>query len=238
VGLNRTLLVGLSAVTLALAGCGPSLSTGPSETAGPPLPPPILDEPAGTSHSEVAVLAGGCFWGVQGVYEHVVGVSQAVSGYAGGSQETAEYELVSRGATGHAESVQVAFDPQQISYGRVLQIYFSVVHDPTQLNRQGPDIGTQYRSTIFPTSEEQARVAQAYIEQLQRAAVFSAPIVTSIEANKTFYPAEAYHQDYLVNNPSSFYIQVNDLPKIANLKKAWSDVYRETPVLVGAAPRA
>ena len=233
--LNRTLLVGLGAAIFALVGCGQLPSNEVTINAVPAVPPPALDEPAGTSSSEVAVLAGGCFWGVQGVFEHVIGVSQAVSGYTGGSQTNADYELVSSGTTGHAESVQITFDPQQISYGRLLQIYFSVVHDPTELNRQGPDVGSQYRSTIFPTSEEQTRVAQAYIDQLKQASVFPAPIVTSIEANKTFYPAETYHQDFLFKNPSNLYIEVNDLPKIENLKKTRPDVYRETPVLVESA---
>ena len=181
---------------------------------------------------EVAVLAGGCFWGVQGLFQHVTGVTRAVSGYAGGSQATAEYETISTGTTGHAESVQITVDPQKISYGHVLQIYFSVAHDPTELNRQGPDVGTQYRSAIFPTTAEQARIAQAYIDQLERAAVFKAPIVTRIEPAQTFYPAEDYHQDYLTRNPTSPYIVINDLPKIENLKRTEPDVYRADPVLV------
>jgi len=231
--LNRIQLVGLGAALCVLTACGQLLPTGATHNVVA-APAPTLDEPAGTSHLEVAVLAGGCFWGVQGVFEHVIGVSQAISGYAGGSEATADYELVSGGATGHAESVQITFDPQQISYGRLLQIYFSVVHDPTQLNRQGPDVGSQYRSTIFPTSEEQARVAQAYIDQLQQAAIFSAPIVTSIEVNREFYPAETYHQDFLVKNPSNPYIEANDLPKIENLKKMQPSEYRDTPVQVDA----
>jgi peptide-methionine (S)-S-oxide reductase len=233
--MNRILLVGLGAALLALAGCGQLLSNTASNIPVLAVPPPTLDEPAGASSPEVAVLAGGCFWGVQAVFEHVTGVSQVISGYTGGSQSTAQYELVSSGTTGHAESVQITFDPQQISYGRLLQIYFSVVHDPTELNRQGPDVGTEYRSTIFATSDEQARVARAYIDQLQKAAVFSAPIVTTIESNKAFYPAETYHQDFLVKNPSNLYIQTNDLPKVENLKKARPDVYREPPVLVDSA---
>jgi peptide-methionine (S)-S-oxide reductase len=233
--LNRILLVGVGAAICVATACGQLSANGPTNTAVATVPPPTIDQPAGTSHSEVAVLAGGCFWGVQGVFEHVTGVSRAMSGYAGGTQATADYELVSGGATGHAESVQITFDPQQISYGRLLQIYFSVAHDPTQLNRQGPDVGTQYRSTIFPTSDEQARVAQAYIDQLQQAATFSAPIVTTIEMNRPFYPAETYHQDFLVKNPSNPYIEVNDLPKIESLKKVQPDVYRDAPVLVDAA---
>jgi peptide-methionine (S)-S-oxide reductase len=202
-----------------------------SSEADTALPAPELDE-VGGGQTEVAVLAGGCFWGVQAVYQHVDGVTQAVSGYAGGSQATADYESVSGGRTGHAEAVQIAFDPRQISYGRLLQIYFSVAHDPTQLNRQGPDIGTQYRSAIFPTSSDQERVALAYIDQLQQAAVFRSPIVTRIELNRTFYPAEDYHQDYLTRNPSSPYIVFNDLPKIDRLKRLQPDVYRAEPVLV------
>jgi peptide-methionine (S)-S-oxide reductase len=234
-GMNRTLLIGLGAALLVSLGCGQPLSTAASNNVVA-VPLPVLDEPAGTSSREVAVLAGGCFWGVQGVFEHVIGVSQVISGYTGGSQSTAQYELVGSGTTGHAESVQITFDPQQISYGHLLQIYFSVVHDPTELNRQGPDVGTEYRSTIFPTSDEQARVAQAYIDQLQQAGVFSAPVVTTIESNKAFYAAETYHQDFLVKNPSNLYIQTNDLPKVENLKKMQPDVWRDTPVLVGLRP--
>jgi len=199
-----------------------------------PLPLPALDEPAATASSEIAVLAGGCFWGVQGVFQHVAGVSRAVSGYAGGSAATAEYAKVGNGWTGHAESVQVTFDPRKISYGRILQIYFSVAHDPTELNMQGPDEGTQYRSAIFPINEEQARVAAAYIAQLDRAQVFESPIVTTIEHGRTFYPAEDYHQDYLTLHPTQPYIVFNDLPKVANLKRLFPDLYREKPVLVMA----
>jgi peptide-methionine (S)-S-oxide reductase len=183
----------------------------------------------------VAVLAGGCFWGVQGVFQHVAGVSNAVSGYAGGEKETADYERVSSGATGHAESVQVTFDPRTITYGRILQIYFSVAHDPTQLNRQGPDTGTQYRSAIFPTSAEQAATAQAYIAQLEQAHAFDAGIVTRIESDRSFYPAEADHQDFLVRHPTYPYIVFNDLPKIEALKRLFPDRYRADPVLVSSA---
>jgi len=199
------------------------------------VPPPALDEPAGQAASEVAVLAGGCFWGVQGVFEHVAGVISAVSGYAGGEQRTAQYETVSTGATGHAESVKVTFDPRRISYGQILQIYFSVAHDPTELNRQGPDFGTQYRSAIFPIGDEQARIAQAYIAQLDAAHAYDAKIVTKVEPGRVFYPAEAYHQDYLVRHPDSLYIVVNDQPKIADLKASFPDRYRADPVLVLAA---
>ncbi len=224
----------LLAATLLLSGCGMSTSRLTAQEDLPTVPAPLLDEPSGQGPSEVAVLAGGCFWGVQGVFQHVTGVTQAVSGYAGGSQATAEYETVSTGTTGHAESVQITFDPQKITYGDLLQIYFSVAHDPTELNRQGPDVGTQYRSAIFPTTVEQARVAKAYIDQLEQAAVFKAPIVTSIEPDQTFYPAEAYHQDFLTRNPTYPYIVINDLPKIENLKRIQPDVYRANPALVAA----
>jgi peptide-methionine (S)-S-oxide reductase len=198
------------------------------------IPPPSVDEPAGQSKSQVAVFAGGCFWGVQGVFQHVKGVSRAVSGYAGGQKNTAHYQVVSQGTTGHAESVQVVFDPRQISYGRLLQVFFSVAHDPTQLNRQGPDWGTQYRSAIFPTSPEQERVARAYIAQLNESRAFDAAIVTTIEPDRGFYEAEDYHQDFLTRNPTHRYIVVNDLPKIEELKRVFPGLYRAIPVLVGS----
>ena len=198
------------------------------------LPPPAVDNTAGKATSEVAVLAGGCFWGVQGVFQHVAGVTSAVSGYAGGAQATADYAKVGNGWTGHAEAVQVTFDPRKISYGRILQIFFSVAHDPTELNMQGPDEGTQYRSAIFPTSADQARIAFAYLVQLDRAHVFPKPIVTTLERNKKFYPAEDYHQDYLTLHPTQPYIVFNDLPKVENLKRLFHDRYREEPVLVMA----
>lgn len=181
---------------------------------------------------QTAVLAGGCFWGVQGVFQHTAGVVNAVSGYAGGSQMTATYEQVSTGSTGHAESVQIRFDPKKISYGKILQIYFSVAHDPTQLNRQGPDHGTQYRSAIFTTSEEQKQVADAYIAQLNAAKVYGSPIVTKVSALQAFYPAEAYHQDYLTLHPNQPYIAYNDLPKVENLKKLFAANYIDKPTLV------
>lgn len=197
------------------------------------LPAPAVDIAAREAPSAVIVLAGGCFWGVQGVFQHVKGVSQAVSGYAGGARSTATYEQTNNGTTGHAESVQITFDPRQVSYGQLLQVFFSVAHDPTQLNRQGPDTGTQYRSTIFPTDAEQAAVARAYIEQLDRSRAFKKPIVTTIEVGREFYRAENYHQDYLVRNPSNPYIIYNDLPKIENLKRLFPGLTRATPVLVG-----
>ncbi len=199
---------------------------------------PVVDEASKPATSEIAVLAGGCFWGVQGVFQHVKGVTNAVSGYAGGAAETAHYEITSTGKTGHAESVQITFDPQKISYGRILQIYFSVAHNPTELNRQGPDSGTQYRSTIFPSSDEQAKVAQAYIDQLNQAHAFDGKVVTTVEPGKTFYPAEKYHQDFLTRNPTYPYIVFNDLPKIDNLKRLFPDTYNTDPVLVLGAHMA
>ncbi|ANN78870.1 peptide-methionine (S)-S-oxide reductase MsrA [Bordetella flabilis] len=196
------------------------------------IPAPAIDEPPATATTETAVFAGGCFWGVQGVFQHVRGVTQALSGYAGGAAGTAHYEQVGSGRTGHAESVQVTYDPRQISYGKLLQIYFSVAHDPTQLNRQGPDTGTQYRSTLFVANPMQRQVAQAYIAQLQQAAVYGKPIVTTLEDLKGFYPAEAYHQNFLVNNPRHPYIVYNDLPKVANLQRLFPQAYRDQPVLV------
>ncbi len=198
------------------------------------VPAPALDQATSPATSEVAVLAGGCFWGVQGVFQHVDGVISAVSGYAGGGNDTAQYKRVGGGATGHAESVRVTFDPRKISYGKILQIYFSVAHDPTQLDRQGPDSGPQYRSTIFPTSPQQATAAKAYIETLNQSHVFGAPIVTTIEPDKAFYPAEAYHQDYLTRHPNNPYIVYNDLPKIESLKRLFPELYRADPVLVAS----
>jgi len=231
---SRRFFFALGAMALA-AGLGVAVSQAVAGE-GRPIPAPAIDEPAGhDTASEVAILAGGCFWGVQGVFQHVDGVTGAVSGYAGGDKATAQYEIVSTGTTGHAESVRVTFDPRRISYGRILQIYFSVAHDPTELNRQGPDAGTQYRSAIFPTGSEQARIATAYIDQLNQAHVFDAPIVTRIENGRAFYPAEDYHQDFLARNPSYPYIVFNDLPKIENLKQMFPNLYRRDPVLVAAA---
>ena len=195
------------------------------------IPAPVSDIQA-SDGLQTVVVSGGCFWGVQGVFQHVKGVTSAVSGYAGGDKKTAEYETVSSGRTGHAESVQVTFDPRQISYGRLLQIFFSVVHDPTELNRQGPDTGTQYRSAIFATNAEQADVAKVYIAQLDRAHAFKKAIVTRIEMDRLFYPAESYHQDFLTRNPRYPYIAINDLPKIEDLKRVFPDLYRASPVLV------
>jgi len=202
------------------------------------ISPPAVDmasSPDGAA--QTIVLAGGCFWGVQGVFEHVKGVSQAVSGYSGGTKETAHYEMVGTEKTGHAESVQVTYDPKQISYGKILQIYFSVAHNPTELNYQGPDSGPSYRSAIFYANDEQKRVAQAYIAQLDKAHVFGASIVTKLEPLNGFYSAENYHQDFLVLHPAYPYIVFNDLPKVENLKRLFADYYRETPVTVLASSR-
>jgi peptide-methionine (S)-S-oxide reductase len=204
-----------------------------SQGEGRAIPAPMADASAAQASSEVAVLAGGCFWGVQGVFQHLKGVTSAVSGYAGGQKHTANYEIVGLGTSGHAESVQVTFDPKQITYGRILQVFFSVAHDPTQRNRQGPDEGPQYRSTIFPSNEEQARVARAYIAQLNDARVFKRALATTIEMDRPFYPAEAYHQDFLTRHPTYPYIVINDLPKIEDLKRIFPELYRATPVLVG-----
>ena len=195
------------------------------------IPPPAVDEKPAAG-MEKAVFAGGCFWGVQGVFQHVKGVSSAVSGYAGGEQSTAEYHTVGNGRTGHAESVEVTFDPAEVSYGELLQVFFSVAHNPTQLNYQGPDMGTQYRSAIFPQNSEQQNVAAAYIRQLDKAKLFGGKIVTTLEGAKPFYPAEDYHQDYLTLHPDQPYIVYNDLPKIENLKRLFPDLYSEKPMLV------
>jgi peptide-methionine (S)-S-oxide reductase len=202
------------------------------------IPAPALDAASSTGGGlQTVVLAGGCFWGVQAVYQHTKGVTQAISGYAGGQKDTAHYEMVGTGRTGHAESVSVTFDPQQISYGKILQIYFSVAHNPTELNRQGPDSGTQYRSAIFFANDDQKRIAGAYIAELDKAHVFNQPIVTKLEPMSGFYPAEDYHQDFAVLHPSYPYIVFNDLPKVDNLKRLFPDAYRATPVTVMASSK-
>ncbi|MDR3466788.1 MAG: peptide-methionine (S)-S-oxide reductase MsrA [Xanthobacteraceae bacterium] len=209
------------------------VASGPSQAAEDAvvIPAPAVDLPAADA-PQTAVFAGGCFWGVQGVFQHAKGVLNAVSGYAGGARETANYSASGTGTTGHAESVQVSYDPRVVSYGKLLQIYFSVAHDPTQLNRQGPDSGTQYRSTIFAQTAAQKEVAERYIAQLNAAKVYKRPIVTTIETGKPFYAAEDYHQDYLTLHPSQPYIVYNDLPKIEALKKLFPDTYRDKPALV------
>ena len=233
--MTRRLMLLLGAIGLVAASATAWRSPAAQAEAAHVIPAPALDEPVGSATSEVAVLAGGCFWGVQGVFQHVDGVMNAVSGYAGGDKDTAQYETVSTGTTGHAESVRITFDPHKITYGRILQIYFSVAHDPTELNRQGPDVGTQYRSAIFPTNAAQAATAKAYIAQLDRAHAFASPIVTRIEPGRAFYPAEAYHQDFLALHPTYPYIVFNDLPKIENLKRLYPTLYRAEPVLVATA---
>jgi peptide-methionine (S)-S-oxide reductase len=197
------------------------------------IPPPAVDL-QNASGIQTIVVAGGCFWGVQGVFQHTSGVVNAVSGYSGGSKMNADYNMVSTGTTGHAESVEVKFDPKKISYGKILQIFFSVVHDPTQLNRQGPDTGTQYRSAIFITSDEQKKVADAYVAQLNAAGVYKKPIVTKVGPLEGFFAAEAYHQDYLTLHPNQPYIAYNDLPKVENLKKIFAANYIEKPTLVSS----
>jgi peptide-methionine (S)-S-oxide reductase len=193
------------------------------------FPRPALDEPvaANKGKQEIAVLSGGCFWGLQAVYQHTRGVISATSGYAGGNADTAQYEQVGTGSTGHAESVKVVYDPAQITYGQILMIFFSVAHNPTELNKQGPDWGTQYRSSIFCSNDEQKKIATAYVAQLEAAKVYPQKIVTQIVALNGFYPAEAYQQDYVKHHPNNPYITINDLPKLANLKREFPELYRE-----------
>ena len=194
--------------------------------AAAPLPDPKIDAPLATAKgTQTAVFAGGCFWGVEAVFEHIKGVTQVVSGYSGGSADTAKYDAVSSGSTGHAESVRISYDPSRISYGQLLQVFFSVAHDPTELNRQGPDTGTQYRSAVFFANDEQKRVAESYIAQLQGVRAFPRPIVTQVTPLKAFYEAEVYHQGYLVRHPNQPYIVINDLPKIANLQRQFPALY-------------
>lgn len=227
----------LAAVLLLAAGIG---FTAVRSSAEEPreIPPPAEDVAAAGAATEVAVLAGGCFWGVQGVFQHTTGVTMAVSGYAGGTQASANYDMVSTGRTDHAEAVRITFDPRVISYGRLLQIFFSVVHDPTEIDRQGPDVGPQYRSSIFPESAEQARIAKAYIAQLDRARAYPKPIATKIEPGHAFYPAEDEHQDFMTRYPSHPYIAYHDLPKVAALKRFFPAVWRAEPALVGTAKRS
>jgi len=219
--LLRLSALGLMAV--ALAGI-PVCHAGDSTKSG--FPGPTVDEPiATTKTAQTAVVAGGCFWGIQAVFEHVKGVLSATSGYSGGAANTAQYETVSTGETGHAESVKIVYDASQITYGQLLRIFFSVAHDPTEWNRQGPDTGTQYRSVIFYANDEQKRIAEAYIAQLGEAKIFSRPIVTQVVQLKQFYPAEAYHQDYAAHHPDNPYIFYNDAPKVAHLQREFPDLY-------------
>jgi peptide-methionine (S)-S-oxide reductase len=224
----RSRLVSLAAI--AAAGTLLWISQPARPAAAAALPRPATDMPMTAGPLQTAVLAGGCFWGVQGVFEHVRGVRQVVAGYAGGDASTATYDSVSEGDTGHAESVRISFDPAQVSFGQLLQIAFSVAHDPTQLNRQGPDTGTQYRSAVFYTNDDQQRVASAYITQLNGAHAFPSKIVTEVTRLNRFFPAERYHQDYLKLHPDQPYIAFNDLPKIRDLKRTFPDYYLETPV--------
>jgi methionine-S-sulfoxide reductase len=226
----RSLAALLLLTSLGLAACG----AGAAESARA-LPPPALAPAPATNATETAVLAGGCFWGVQGVYQHLKGVKNVLSGYAGGEGNTARYDLVSGGDTGHAESVQIVYDPKQVSYGQILQVFFSVVHDPTQLNRQGPDVGTQYRSAIFYTNESQKKIAEAYIAQLDAAKAFPRRIVTRVDPLDRFYAAEDYHQDYLINHPDQPYIAIHDLPKVRNFARVLPELYQATPMTVAAA---
>jgi peptide-methionine (S)-S-oxide reductase len=221
-GIALVVIVGLVGWTAIRA-----LGSRPPEAPKLPFPAPAIDATlAAAKGQQTAVFAGGCFWGVQAVFEHLKGVTSATSGYAGGYVKSPSYETVSMGVTGHAETVSVAYDPSQITYGQLLMVFFSVAHDPTQWNRQGPDTGSQYRSAIFYTSAEQKRIAQAYIAQLDAAKAYSRPIVTKVEPFRGFYPAESYHQDYLKNNPDNPYIVYNDLPKLENLKKDFPELYR------------
>jgi peptide-methionine (S)-S-oxide reductase len=211
-------LLFLGAVTTA---CSPA-------TAAVMIPSPAVDEPLAAAKSQrTVVLAGGCFWGIEAVFEHLQGVVNVKSGYAGGTADTAKYEIVSEGRTGHAESVQIVYDPSQISYGQLLQVFFSVAHDPTELNRQGPDVGTQYRSAIFFADEEQKRIAKEYINQINKAKIFRRPIVTQVVSLQAFYEAEAYHQDYAAHHPTDLYIAINDLPKVAHLREQFPKLYKD-----------
>jgi peptide-methionine (S)-S-oxide reductase len=217
-GLVAIAIVALMIYGLATRGFGAAVGTA--------VPSPAVDSPMATASSrQTAVIAGGCFWGIQAVFQHVKGVISATSGYAGGSAKTAEYETVSTGETGHAESVQITYDPSKITYGDLLRVFFSVAHDPTQLNRQGPDSGTQYRSAIFFANDEQKKVAEAYIAQLDKAKIFPRPIVTQVTPLKGFYTAESYHQNYAEEHPGNPYIMFNDAPKVANLKRQFPDLY-------------
>ena len=233
--MRRSGLFGTGLAVLAVVAMLP-LMKAHSETAVK-IDPPAFDA-APAEGLQTAVIAGGCFWGVQAVYQHTKGVTKAISGYAGGDKKDANYELVSSARTGHAEAVQITYDPRVISYGKILQIFFSVAHNPTELNRQGPDHGPQYRTEIFPQTDEQAKIAKAYVAQLDTAKVFGKPIVTkTVTMKAAFYPAEAYHQDYATLHPSNPYIVFNDAPKVENLKRMFPDAFRDKPVLVAEAAK-
>ncbi|RWB32490.1 MAG: peptide-methionine (S)-S-oxide reductase [Mesorhizobium sp.] len=227
----------LAALMLAAAGAALWQTPAISAEKAVVIPPPAMDEKPAADTAK-AIFAGGCFWGVQGVFQHVKGVTSAVSGYSGGDKDTAVYETVGTGRTGHAEAVEITYEPSKVTYGQLLRVYFSVAHNPTQLNYQGPDRGPQYRSTIFAENDSQKKIAESYIAQLDKAKVFPEPIVTTLETGKTFYPAEDYHQDFLTLNPTYPYIVYNDLPKIENLKTLFPDLYSEKPVLVLAANKS
>ena len=227
--MNRSLpniAAALAVLSVALVLFAAKVTRGASRPLSEPVAAPVVDATVTSPAEDTAVFAGGCVWGVEAVFEHVKGVKSAVSGYAGGNVGNPSYEQVSTGDTGHAESVQVIYDRSQVSYGKLLQIFFSVAHDPTQLNRQGPDHGTQYRSAIFYNTPQQQQVAESYIKQLTAAKTFSRPIVTQVAKLRAFFPAEAYHQDYLVHHPNQLYIVINDQPKVAALKKQFPDIYR------------
>ena len=230
--LSRIAKVAAIGVLSVAAAFGLWQSTVGAQEAPVVIPPPAVDfQPSGTEAK--AIFAGGCFWGVQGVFQHVKGVKNAVSGYSGGDASTAVYEVVGTGQTGHAETVEITYDPSVVTYGQLLQIFFSVATNPTQLNYQGPDHGTQYRNTIFYQSEDEKKMAEAYIAQLDAAGLYPAPIVTTLEPFKAFYPAEQYHQDFLTLNPTWPYIVINDLPKVAALEELFPKEWQKDPVLVG-----
>ena len=229
---GRACAVLLALPLLALVGCGQATAGNGAQT----LPTPLLDAtPGRPGEMQTAVVAGGCFWGIQAVFQHVKGVQSALSGYAGGSAQDAHYDIVSSGTTGHAEAVQITFDPSVVTYGQLLRVFFSVAHDPTQLNAQGPDRGTQYRSAIFAGNAEQKRVATAYIAQLTAAKTLSAPIVTQVTGASPFYRAESYHQDYATIHPDSMYIVINDAPKVVQLQQRFADLYTAKPTLTNAS---
>jgi peptide-methionine (S)-S-oxide reductase len=237
-GIKRALpVIGLLLIAGVAGFAAHELPPAYAEVAGPALPAPAVDVASGKPGLQTAIFSGGCFWGVQGVFQHVAGVTQAVSGYTGGTVADPSYEQVSRGWTGHAESVRVTFDPTKVSYGKLLQIFFTVALDPTEVNRQGPDTGTQYRSELFVENPEQDRVAHAYVAQLEAAHVFGAPIATRIDPAGAFYPAENYHQNYLLLHPDQPYIAINDLPKVHHLQAAFPQNWRDTPVKVVLAAK-
>jgi peptide-methionine (S)-S-oxide reductase len=233
--LTNMLRISGAAAVLAVAGLGLFNATSGAVEVAVAIPAPSTDLNAPAAGLQTAVFAGGCFWGVQGVFQHVEGVTNAVSGYSGGDASTAKYNMIGSGTTGHAEAVEITYDPAVVSYGKLLQVYFSVAHNPTQLNFQGPDHGTQYRSTVFVADDAQKQVVESYIAELDAAGAYPAKIVTTIEPLEAFYPAEDYHQDYLTLNPTQPYIVIHDLPKIESLKVMFPDLYRDDPVLVAEA---